>query len=105
MEVGLEGCLLLLFGTKIINRQKRSLISLLAINDTIDSEFLITGLQILHELGKKEKMVAILHELDANELQEICQSNLFPQELEEVNMCENMETCRNKKYQSTNGTD
>ena len=64
--------------------------SLLVLNDNIDSKFLITGLRVLNELGKREKIIAILRDQDANELQEICTSDLF-KELEDVEVCENIE--------------
>ncbi len=65
--------------------------SLLALSDNIDSKFLITGLQTLHELGKKEKLIAIVQDQDANALEEICRSDLFTQELEDVKVCEKIE--------------
>lgn len=66
--------------------------SLLVLSDSIEYKFLITGLQTLHELGKREKLIAILNKRNVNEVQEICSSELFTQKLKDVKLCENIES-------------
>jgi len=66
--------------------------SLLTISNNIDFRFLITGLETLYELDKKEKLIVILSQQNENKLQEICNSDLFTQKLKDVKACENVET-------------
>ncbi|WP_373495485.1 DUF6624 domain-containing protein [Aquiflexum sp.] len=60
-------------------------------NHKIDHKFLITGLKTLHALGKRDKIDSILNDLDAEQLQEICKSDLFVLEMKDVKVCENIE--------------
>jgi len=64
--------------------------SLLTMNADLEPRFLIMGIQSLHTLGKEEKIITILQQQDSKKLQEICNSNSFPQELKNLKECENI---------------
>jgi len=64
--------------------------SLLTMNADLEPRFLIMGIQSLHTLGKEEKIISILQQQDSKKLQEICNSNSFPQELKNLKECENI---------------
>jgi len=66
--------------------------SLLAVSDNIDHKFLVTGLDVLYELGKEEKLFGILNQQETDELLEICNSDLMTQKLKEVKACQNVES-------------
>lgn len=65
--------------------------SLLNVSDNIEYKFLITGLETLHELGKKKKLIAILNEQDADMLLKLCNADLITINLQNVSACENIE--------------
>ncbi|HYG37360.1 MAG TPA: DUF6624 domain-containing protein [Cytophagales bacterium] len=56
----------------------------------IELKFLITGLEILSHLDKKEKLLEILEHQDQEVLQEICIRDLFTQKLNDVDVCKSI---------------
>jgi hypothetical protein len=51
--------------------------SLLISGETLEYKFLITGLGVLHELQKEQKLIAILKEQDDQLLSDLCNSDLI----------------------------
>lgn len=76
--------------------------SLLNRSGNMDVKFLITGLEVLTELGKKEKIIDILGKQNQSTLEEICSKDLFTQKLTDIQICKSMakdENVKNKKLQ------
>ena len=57
----------------------------------IELKFLITGLEILSQLDKKEKLQEILGRQDQKVLQEVCARDLFTQKLNDIDVCKSIE--------------
>jgi len=64
--------------------------SLLRINGFIETKFLVTGLDILSELDKKEKIISILSKQDQRTLEEICSKELFTKKLTDIQICKSI---------------
>jgi hypothetical protein len=64
--------------------------SLLKINGFIETKFLVTGLDILSELDKKEKILSILSKQDQRTLEEICSKELFTKKLTDIQICKSI---------------
>ena len=61
-------------------------------NDTdIDYKFLITGLQVLHELGNEEKLISVLSKQESKTLFELCGSDLISGNPVYSSACNNIE--------------
>lgn len=76
--------------------------SLLKMNGFIETKFLVTGLDILSELGKKEKIISVLSKQDQRTLEEICSKELFTKKLTDIQICKSItkdENVRNKALQ------
>ncbi|CAN5628301.1 hypothetical protein BH23BAC1_BH23BAC1_31000 [soil metagenome] len=69
--------------------------------NNIDSRFIITGLEILEKLDKKEKLIQILERQDPEIQQDLCNRDLFTQKLKSVNVCKSVkrEEVRNPELQ------
>ncbi|WP_162055771.1 DUF6624 domain-containing protein [Pontibacter pamirensis] len=65
--------------------------SLLSESSEIEPKFLITGLEILDKLGKREKLVQVINGQDQETLQVLCNTNLFTQNLNDVDVCKSIE--------------
>jgi hypothetical protein len=64
--------------------------SLLKMNGPIETRFLVTGLDILSELGNKEKIINVLAKQDQRTLEEICSSELFTNKLTDIQICKSI---------------
>jgi hypothetical protein len=64
--------------------------SLLNMKGAIEAKFILTGLEILAELGKKEKIVSVLRKQDQGTLEEICNKELFVKRLTDIEICESV---------------
>ena len=64
--------------------------SLLKMNGPIETKFIVTGLEILSELGKKEKMVIVLGKQDQRTLEQICSEKLFTKKLTGIQICKSI---------------
>lgn len=64
--------------------------SLLSMDGFIETKFLVTGLDILSELGKKDKILSILKKQDQNTLEEICNKELFTKRLTDIDICKSI---------------
>lgn len=64
--------------------------SLLNMNGLIETKFLVTGLDILAELDKKEKIISILSKQDQRTLEEICSKELFTKKLTDIQICKSI---------------
>lgn len=64
--------------------------SLLKMEGRIEAKFLVTGLDILAELGKKEKIVIVLSKQDQLTLEEICNKELFTKKLLDIQICKSI---------------
>ncbi len=76
--------------------------SLLKMNGVIETKFLVTGLDILSELDKKEKIISILSKQDQRTLEEICSKELFTTKLTDIQICKSIvkdENATNKALQ------
>jgi hypothetical protein len=73
--------------------------SLLNMDGSIDPRFLVTGLEVLSELGKPEKIISVLKKQDERTLEEICSKELFTQKLTNIEICKS----RFKEEHVTNG--
>lgn len=51
--------------------------SLLTLDETPEYKFIVTGLDILHKLGKEEKLMAILNKQNQEVRSQLCQSDLI----------------------------
>lgn len=56
----------------------------------IETKFLITGLDILAELGKSEKIINTLNKQDQRTLEEICSRELFTKKLTDIQVCKSI---------------
>ncbi|CAN5366689.1 hypothetical protein BH09BAC3_BH09BAC3_33450 [soil metagenome] len=61
--------------------------SILKMNGFIETRFIITGLEILSELGKKEKIIGILSKQEQSSLEDICNRELFTKKLRGIQIC------------------
>jgi hypothetical protein len=61
--------------------------SLLNMDGSVDPRFLVTGLEVLSELGKQEKIIGVLEKQDERTLEEICSKELFTQKLTNIEVC------------------
>ena len=76
--------------------------SLLSIDPTVEAKFLVTGLEILFELGKREKIVKILKTQDSKLLVDVCNRELFTKRLPDIEVCKSIskqEIVKNKDIQ------
>ena len=76
--------------------------SLLKMNGVIETKFLETGLDILSELDKKEKIISVLSKQDQRTLEEICSKELFTTKLTDIQICKSIvkdENATNKALQ------
>lgn len=76
--------------------------SLLKMSGLIETKFLVTGLDILAELGKKEKIISVLSRQEHRTLEEICNKELFTKKLTDIQICKSVskeENVENKKLQ------
>ncbi len=76
--------------------------SLLKMNGVIETKFLVTGLDILSELDKKEKIISVLSKQDQRTLEEICSKELFTTKLTDIQICKSIvkdENATNKALQ------
>lgn len=76
--------------------------SLLKMNGVIETKFLVTGLDILSDLDKKEKIISVLSKQDQRTLEEICSKELFPTKLTDIQICKSIvkdENATNKALQ------
>ena len=64
--------------------------SLIKMDGRIETKFLVTGLDILAELGKKEKIIVILSKQDRLILDEICNKELFTEKLTDIQICKSI---------------
>jgi len=64
--------------------------SLLKMNGPIETKFLVTGLEILSELEKSDKIVSILNRQDQQTLEEICNKELFTNKLTDIQICKSI---------------
>ena len=64
--------------------------SLLKMNGLIETKFLVTGLDILSELDKKEKIISVLSKQDQRTLEEICSKELFTKKLKDIQICKSV---------------
>lgn len=64
--------------------------SLLKMNGFIETKFLVTGLDILSELNKKEKIISVLSKQDQKTLEEICNKELFTKKLTDIQACKSI---------------
>ena len=64
--------------------------SLLQMNGRFETKFIVTGLDILSELGKKEKIISILSKQDQPTLEEICNKELFTKRLTDIQICKSI---------------
>jgi hypothetical protein len=81
---------------------EQQLDSLLNRSGNMDVKFLITGFEVLAELGKKEKIIDILGKQNQSTLEEICNKDLFTQKLTDIQLCKSMakvEKVKNKELQ------
>lgn len=62
--------------------------SLLKLDGPIETKFVVTGLEVLFELGKKEKLIGILSKQDLKTLDDICNKELFTKKLTDIPLCE-----------------
>jgi hypothetical protein len=69
--------------------------SLLKMTGFIETEFLLTGLEILSELGKSEKIINILSKQDQVLLEEICSKELFTKKLKDIQLCKSIAKAEN----------
>lgn len=60
------------------------------VGSDIELKFLITGLEILDQLDKKEKLQEILGRQDEKVLQEVCARDLFTQKLNDIDVCKSI---------------
>jgi hypothetical protein len=65
--------------------------SLLNNSIDIDYKFLITGLKVLHELGKEEKLMSVLRKQEPDTLFELCSSDLISENPIYSSACNNIE--------------
>lgn len=72
--------------------------SLLNNGTDIDDKFLITGLQVLHELGNEEKLMSVLNKQEPKTLFELCSSDLISENPIYSSACNNIEI---KEIQNT----
>lgn len=61
--------------------------SLLKTDGPIEAKFFVTGLEVLSELGKREKIENILSRQDQQTLDEICTKQLFVTKLTDIEIC------------------
>ncbi len=76
--------------------------SLLKMNGVIETKFLVTGLDILSDLDKKEKIISVLSKQDQRTLEEICSKELFTTKLTDIQICKSIvkdENATNKALQ------
>ena len=76
--------------------------SLLKMNGHIETKFLVTGLDILYELGKQGKIINILSKQNQRTLEEICNKELFTEKLADIQICKSIvkdEIVENKELQ------
>lgn len=76
--------------------------SLLKMSGSIETKFLVTGLDVLFELGKKEKIISILSKQNQRTLEEICNKELFTERLTDIQICKSIvkdEIVENKELQ------
>jgi len=64
--------------------------SLLKMNGLIETKFLVSGLDILSELGKKEKIISVLSKQDQRTLEDICSKELFTKKLTDIQICKSI---------------
>jgi hypothetical protein len=64
--------------------------SLLEMEGRIETKFLVTGLDVLAELGKKEKIVIVLGKQDQLTLEEICNKELLTKKLPDIQICKSI---------------
>ena len=64
--------------------------SLLKMNGRFETKFIVTGLDILSELGKKEKIISILSKQDQPTLEEICNKELFTKRRTDIQICKSI---------------
>jgi len=64
--------------------------SLLQMNGRFETKFIVTGLDILSELGKKEKIISILSKQDQPTLEEICNKELFTKRRTDIQICKSI---------------
>lgn len=69
---------------------ERQFDSLMRMNGPVEPKFLVTGLDILSELGKEETIVNILRKLDQQTLQELCGKELFTKKLTNIEVCKSI---------------
>lgn len=75
--------------------------SLLKMTAPIETKFLITGLEMLSALGKKDKMLLVLGKQDQQTLEEICSNELFTR-VPDIQLCKSVfktENVENKGLQ------
>lgn len=76
--------------------------SLLIMGGHIETKFLVTGLEILSELGKQEKIIKVLSKQNPRTLDEICNKDLFTKKLKDIQICKSVvkdEIVKNKGLQ------
>ena len=76
--------------------------SLLNIDQAVEAKFIGTGLEILFELGKRDKIIKILERQDPKLLEEICNRELFTTKLSDIGICKSVskkEIVANKEIQ------
>ena len=56
----------------------------------IETKFLLTGLDILSYLGKREKIISVLSKQDQRTLEEICSKELFTKKLTDIQICKSI---------------
>jgi hypothetical protein len=69
---------------------ERQFDSLLNMTGRIETRFLGSGLDILSELGKKEKLISVLAKQDQKALAEICSKEVFTQKLTDFQICKSV---------------
>jgi hypothetical protein len=62
--------------------------SLLKLDGSIETKFLVTGLEVLFDLGKKEKLLGILSKQNQQTLEDICSKELFIKKLTDIQLCQ-----------------
>jgi hypothetical protein len=68
--------------------------SLLNSDETVDYKFLITGLGVLHDLGKEQKLIAILNKQNDEILSELCESDLISSNPSYNDFCTDLENSK-----------
>lgn len=69
--------------------------SLLKMPGQVEVKFLVIGMDVLFELGKKEKIINILSKQNQQALQEICKKELFTKKLTDIQLCSSTGAAQN----------